>query len=342
MRIDVILEPDLGVDEICELGALAESLGIHRLWVQNYSSAMDPFMSLVPLARRSRRIGLGVVVVSPQELHPLKLANSVLTLNELSAGRAAVVIGRGGDWLGVIDGDYRPRVAPLREALLINRDLARGAGCEQAYSHAGEHYRARYFRTPWRQCRQAPVIYAGVTRDRMLAMAAQAADGAMLADLGLPAIAAGRIAVLERALAQAGRPRRDFIVSDFVGWHVKEDPAATYAEARRELIIRAWLGRWWLEQFLDPDEVEFVDQHRQAFVRAWQTKSGEIEGVPAALVDKLLDGFTITAPVAELDRAIERVLAFRDAGLDELALRVHDNPADAIRLIGERILPVLG
>ncbi len=342
MRIEVILEPDLGVDAICELGLLAESLGIHRLWVQNYSAAMDPFMSLVPLARRSRRIGLGVVVVSPQELHPLKLANSVLTLNELADGRAAVVIGRGGDWLGVIDGDYRPRIAPLQEALRINRDLARGAGCVQPYRYAGEHYRARYFRTPWRHCRQAPLIHAGVTRDRMLAMAAEVADGVMLADLGLPRVVAGRIAVVEKALAQLGRSREDFIVSDFVGWHVKTDAAATYAEARRELIIRAWLGRWWLEQFLAPDEVEFVDRHRQAFVRAWQSRSGEIQGVPPRLVAKLLDGLTITAPAAELDRAIERVLAFREAGVDALALRIHDDPADAIRLIGQRVLPAIG
>ncbi len=51
MKIEIILEPDLSVTEIQELGLLAESCGIHGLWVQNYSSAMDPFMSLVPLTR---------------------------------------------------------------------------------------------------------------------------------------------------------------------------------------------------------------------------------------------------------------------------------------------------
>ena len=99
MRIQIILEPDVSTDQLTELGLLAEKYGIHGLWVQNYATAADPFMSLVPLARASRTIQLGVVIVSPFEEHPLKIATSLLTLNEFSRGRAAVVIGRGGEWL---------------------------------------------------------------------------------------------------------------------------------------------------------------------------------------------------------------------------------------------------
>jgi hypothetical protein len=32
---------------------------------------------------------------------------------------------------------------------------------------------------------------------------------------------------------------------------------------------------------------------------------------------------------------------FAAAGLTEIALRVHDRPADAIRLIGEHVIPAL-
>jgi alkanesulfonate monooxygenase SsuD/methylene tetrahydromethanopterin reductase-like flavin-dependent oxidoreductase (luciferase family) len=69
MKIGIILEPDIALDELTELGLLAERQGIHTLWVQNYATGADPFMSLVPLARATRQIRLGVVIVSPWEMH---------------------------------------------------------------------------------------------------------------------------------------------------------------------------------------------------------------------------------------------------------------------------------
>jgi alkanesulfonate monooxygenase SsuD/methylene tetrahydromethanopterin reductase-like flavin-dependent oxidoreductase (luciferase family) len=339
MKIDVILEPDLTVDEVRELGLLGESLGIHGLWVQNYSAAMDPFMSLVPLAQDSSRIRLGVVLVSPQELHPLKLSNCLLTLNELSRGRASVAIGRGGDWIGSMGGDFTPHVEALRDAVTIVRQLAQGAGRVRPFSYSGKHYQARYFRTPWLGCDTAPVVYAGVTLDRMLNMAAEVADGVMLADLGLPRVAAGRVAVVQAALQSAGRSRGEFRINDFVGWHVKQDANTTYREARRELVIRAWLSPQWLRPFLSEDEVSFVQTHKNAFVKAHQNRTDVIEGIPADIVERIIDGLTITAPLSEIDRALARIREFEDAGVDELALRIHDDPADSIRLIGKHVIP---
>jgi alkanesulfonate monooxygenase SsuD/methylene tetrahydromethanopterin reductase-like flavin-dependent oxidoreductase (luciferase family) len=341
LKIDVILEPDLTADQLVELGLLCEQAGIHGLWLQNYASAPDPFMTLVPLARASRRLRLGVVVVSPQEMHPLKLAVSLLTLNEMTGGRARVVLGRGGEWVGVIGGTFRADVLALEEALQIVRRAARGEGRERALTVAGRHYSVRYSRTPWIGA-EAPLVYAGVTRDRMLAMAARVADGIMLADLGLPRLAAERVRHAEQALVRAGRPRSELRISNFVGWHVKTDPAAVAHEARRELIIRAWLMPDWLRAFLPPEEVEFVHAHKSAFLDAYRTKSGRIHGVPDDLVERLIDGFTITAPLAQIDTALQRVAQFAAAGLDELALRLHDDPATSIRIIGEHVIPSLG
>jgi hypothetical protein len=43
----------------------------------------------------------------------------------------------------------------------------------------------------------------------------------------------------------------------------------------------------------------------------------------------------------QIEPAIETLKAFAAAGLTEIAIRVHDDPADAIRLIGERVIPAL-
>jgi alkanesulfonate monooxygenase SsuD/methylene tetrahydromethanopterin reductase-like flavin-dependent oxidoreductase (luciferase family) len=339
MRIQVILEPDITPDQLTELGLLAEQLGIHALWVQNYATAADPFMSLVPLALASKRIQLGVVIVSPLEMHPLKLATSLLTLNEFSRGRAAVVTGRGGEWLGIMKTEAARPLPAVQEALDIIRAAARGDGKKGAINFEGKVYHARYFRTPWLTQAARPIVYAGVTKERMLRMAARHADGVMLADLGMPSEAGKCAKVLNEELASSGRARQEFRINDFVGWHVKQDRDATFREARRELIIRAWLQKDWLTPFLSEEEADLVQRKKNAFLKAYRERTGTIEGVPQDIIRRLIDGLTITATADQLDTALERLRRFQAAGLDEIALRLHDDPADSIRLIGERVVP---
>lgn len=340
MQIHVILEPDLPAKELCELGLLAEAQGIAGLWVQNYATAGDAFMNLVPLAQASSRIRLGVVIISPQESHPLKIATSLLTLNEFSRGRAMVTLGRGGEWLGAIGGQYSPKVQALMEALTIVCHAARGKGrTKHGFSVPGKHYRAQYFRTPWVTEDRPALVYAGVTRDRMLAMGAQTADGVMLADLGLPRVAADRVRVIREALAATHRPATELRISNFLGWHVKADPAAVAHEARRELVIRAWLARDWLAHFLTPEENEIVQQNKQAFIAAYRDRKGTIEGVPEEIVGKLIGGLTITSTADRMDEPLQRLHDFAAAGLNEICLRLHDDPADSIRIIGRHVIP---
>jgi hypothetical protein len=54
----------------------------------NYGWALDPFFALSLLAHQSSHIRLGPMAISPAELHPLKMANLLFSLNELSGGRA--------------------------------------------------------------------------------------------------------------------------------------------------------------------------------------------------------------------------------------------------------------
>ena len=95
MRLHFIFEPD-SPQRFRELGLLTEQLGFDAVWAPNILSARDPFLAFSLLARDSRTLRMGPVAISPFELHPLKMANSLLTLNELSGGRANLVIGGGG------------------------------------------------------------------------------------------------------------------------------------------------------------------------------------------------------------------------------------------------------
>jgi len=335
MDLDIILEADLQPAQIRELGLLAEGMGIRGIWAQNYARARDAFMTMVPLAEASKKIRVGVVVVSPYEMHPLKIANAVMTLNEFSNGRAMVTIGGGGEWPMVMKVGYGKRITGAREAI----EIVKKATLREAFTYDGKVYSALGFAAPWAED-NPPLIYGGASGPKMLDMAAATADGVMMSDMQVEMMNE-RLDVLRNGLAAHGRGDDEFRISNFIAWHVKEDREASLAEARRELIIRGWLEREWLEPFLEPDDVEFVLKNKMAFLKAFRERHGNIEGVPANIVDTLSEGLSLAGGPESIDRHVEKLRRFAEAGFTEIALRVHDDPAESIRMIGERVLPAL-
>ena len=73
MDIDVIIEPDMTPAQVAEFAVEAERMGVRALWASNYHTNWDPFISLVPAAMATSKIILGVLALSPWEMHPLKM-----------------------------------------------------------------------------------------------------------------------------------------------------------------------------------------------------------------------------------------------------------------------------
>jgi alkanesulfonate monooxygenase SsuD/methylene tetrahydromethanopterin reductase-like flavin-dependent oxidoreductase (luciferase family) len=349
--LDLILEPDLPPDAITELGLLAERLNFRGIWAQNYSSARDAFMSLVPLARASIKIKVGVVIVCPYEMHPMKITNATLSLNEFAEGRGMVVIGSGGEWPEVMrskvfHSSYNKRRTHIKEALEITKKSI----SDKTISYEGQAYSAVRFSTAWHK-ESPPLIYHGACGPKMIEVGAPIADGIMMSDV-MPAMFSKRLSALRVAREAAQKSFQNsspgidskqdsFRISNFVAWHVREDRERSYAEARRELIIRGWLEQDWLEPYLTKTETASILKNRWPFLKAWVARHGNIEGVPPHVTAKLVEGLTLAGDLNDLDRHIERLKKFSDAGFTEVALRIHEDPADSIRLIGEQVLPAL-
>lgn len=335
METDVILEADVTPTQVAELAQVAEGYGIRGLWTQNFANGRDPFMSLMPAAAATRRIMLGAVVVSPYEMHPLKMANLVSTLNEASKGRGMMVIGGGGEWPGVLKVGYGKRVTGVGEAIAMVHRAVRG----QVVKWDGEVFSARYFRSTWVKG-EPPVIYAGATGPKMLDMAARFADGTMMSDIIEPMLP-GTMQTLHDALERHGRKRGEFRVNNFCAFHVKQDREASFAEARREMMLRGWLGEEWYEPLLTAEESAVVAANKNAFLTAYRTRSGEIKGVAPEICAKLVEGLSLAGDISDLDRHVERLKKFAAAGMTENALRLHDDPLEALHIIGRELLPRL-
>jgi hypothetical protein len=174
----------------------------------------------------------------------------------------------------------------------------------------------------------------------MLKATVPAADGVMYSDMTRQLIA-GAVGATRAALAARDRPAGGYRINNIWAWHVKADRAAARREACRELLLRGLLEPWYLESFLEPGECALVATEKRAFFQAYRDRSGLIQGVPDALVDKLIANFTFTGTPDDIEGRLPELTAFADAGVHELNFRLHDDPAEAIRLIGERVIPAL-
>jgi alkanesulfonate monooxygenase SsuD/methylene tetrahydromethanopterin reductase-like flavin-dependent oxidoreductase (luciferase family) len=340
MRIHFIFEPD-SPEQFLELGMRAEEYGFEAVWTANHLSARDPFMSFALLARESSKIRMGPVAVSPFELHPLKMSNQLFTLNEFCQGRANIVVGGGGGTLIAMNlksGRYvmHPHmVTGVRECV----DFLKGISPDEPLNFEGELFQVQNHQPVW-ATDSPPLIYVGATKPQMLRMAASVADGVMFSDLTL-----GRLdetmKILNDALAASKRSATGFRINNLMAWHVKRDRSEAMAEARRKLWVRGMVERWYISPVLNESDCKFVADNMPAFIKAYTTNSPEIEGVPDEIVDTIVDELTFTGDLSDIDELIERFWRFKNAGVNEMGLRLYDDPAYSIQVIGETIGPEL-
>lgn len=335
MKIDVILDARAKAQELAELGQLAESCGINGVWVSSLLDSRDPFANMALLAQTTTRIHIGPIAVNPFDTHPVKIASSLLTLNEMASGRARIVIGGGGEALQALDIRPERRVRAVRESVEIIRAAASG----ERVSYVGELFRVSNLQLRWLES-AAPAIYVGASQQQMLRMAARCADGIMMSDMP-PRPAVQAIATLDTALKSHGRQRPEFTTNVFTAWHVYQDRDQALREARRWLLLRGIFRPWLLAEFLDPADVDLVMASQSAFVKAFAAGSHLVEGVPDRVLDKMVDKLTVSGSPDDMDPVVDKLRQLRDAGLSSVALRLYADPAASIRLIGERVVPAL-
>ena len=337
MKIDIILEPDLTPEEICDLGLLAESYGIDSVWTSNYFSHWDPFISLTQLANQSKKIKLGILAVSPFEMHPLKIANSLLTLNEISQGRAQIAVGAGEGNLTAMNLDTPKKIVlAVREALeIINKaccnDLKKG--------YEGEIFSVSLPCDYGWAKQKKPIVYGTAYRHMMMRMEGRVADGVY--------IGATPPEVLEEAIdnIQIGKEKRldgneNILINSFWAWHIKSDKEEAYKESRRELAWRARkLEKSLLQHYFSDDECEEIAAKFESFVDAYFDRSGNIKDIDIEIANKLCRVFTSTGDLADLGSEIVRFKQFEKMGQTHLSLRLHDDPKAALDIIGTEVLP---
>ena len=341
MKIDIILDPTHTTEEFAELGIIAEQLGFNAVLTANYPSAIDPFINFSILAKATQKIRMGPVAISPFETHPLKLSNLLYGLNQLSNGRAKIIVGGGGGTL--ISMGLKPNrrtmypnmVQGVRECV----EFLTGLSADKAISFNKEIFQIAGPKPQWID-QPRPQIYVAATKPQMLSMAAKVADGLMMSDVTLARVD-DCMAIIDKSLKDNGRDRKTIAVSNLFSWHVKNDREEAVKEARAKLFVRGMLENWYISTFLDPEESQIVEDNFHAFAYAYAHNTDVIEGVPDVIIDKLLNHLTFTGDFNDVDRFVEEMVQFKNSGLDEFAIRLYDNPEQSMGIIAEHVVPHL-
>ncbi len=155
----------------------ADRRGVDGVWVGDEGPARDPFAVLAAAAVRTTSIGLGVGVTNPYLRHPGATAATMLTVHELSGGRAKLGIGAGGEMSLAPYGLVASRpVAALADAIRI----ARAVGANQPT----EGYEPPDLAVTEQAIGVPLPIFVGARGERLNRLASEVADGAFVA--GMP------------------------------------------------------------------------------------------------------------------------------------------------------------
>ena len=219
MKVDIRVPVGLPVAETAEFIAGCEAAGFSGVGVHDHQhSGRDVFLTLALAAERTSKLEVYPATTNPVTRHPMVLASLAHTLEEIAPERVRLTVGPGYLAVGNI-GRPRATVEAMRRAILTIRGLLRG-----------ERLEFNGVETRLRNVTDRPTpIFMTAAGPRMVELAGEVADGALLlVGLHPKAVEAARRR-LEAGAARAGRSLDGFETIFITPTTVAEDGK----EARR-------------------------------------------------------------------------------------------------------------
>ena len=326
LKVDIRVPVGLRVPESADFIAGCEAAGFAGVGVHDHQhSGRDVYLTLALAAERTSTLALYPATSNPVTRHPMVLASLAHTLEEIAPGRIRLTVGPGYLSVGSI-GRPRASLDNMRETIITIRRLLRG----ESVTFNGVETRLRNVSDP------PTPVYMTAAGPRMVELAGEVADGALLlVGLHPKAIETARLK-LEAGARRAARDLKDFHTIFITPMAVSEDSK----EARR------WPQRWFRpgQSWITYPSKSNLFWLREAGI---ELEDGlQPEEVDDELSDRICDAFglfgTAEECLARLKRAvkesaIDHVFIFpahtRDGG--------YEMPHSEVKVFNETIFPGL-
>ncbi len=284
-----------------------ESLGYTDIWVPDERLLRNVYISLATIAGATERVGLGPAVTNPYTRHPAHTAAAIATVDELSGGRASLAYGAGGgmESYGI---DRRNPLGAIREAIDISHLLFTG----ETVSYEGSFYRLDRTQLDFGPVRPIPV-YVAARGPRILELAGEKADGAIIGGFASPSGLEYAIESIERGRDRAGRPAGAVDVMSWLYASVDDDPKAARTAVSRMVLASLITSR----PIIDRIGIRLPDALRAHLdATGWAYPKETPEEASALLPDEIVDAFAIHGTPADVR---ERLQTVRAAGIDHVS-----------------------
>ena len=227
------LSPRESIERFVSLGARAEAIGAHAMWIVDSQLAMkDAYMALAVLARETKTLKIGPGVTNLVTRHETVVANAMTTLATLAPGRVLVGVGAGDSSVFPL-GRQPMTIADCDAGIRRLRSLLSGnSACYQ-----GGDVSLSFKADP------VPPIYLAASQPRMLHLAGAVADGVIIMGPSDPDTVRMQMNQVDEGARQAGRNPaevvRDLWVTMAVGGASAVNDVKSWASAQAR-----WLARW--------------------------------------------------------------------------------------------------
>ncbi|MCK6576617.1 MAG: LLM class flavin-dependent oxidoreductase [Anaerolineae bacterium] len=328
-QISIALQTSKSAAEYVALARLIDTYPFDGVTVYCDAPYHPGFAPLLLMAPHLRRARLGVAAISPARVHPIDIAAQAALLADLAAGGVYIGLARGA-WLR--DHGIAEHAQPIRqigEAAAVIRMLLEG----RSGGYDGAIYRiAPHVRAPYPLPGQSIPLLIGSWGRRLCALAGEIADEVKVGGSANPDV----VPVIHQYTAK-GRDRAGR-APDAVGVVIgavtvcDEDRALARQTARRSVAL--YLP---VVALLDPTVQ--VDPALVARLQA-AVEADRLNDAAALISDDLLEKFAFAGDPDDLIRQTEALFA---AGASRVEFGTpHGIPsANGIRLLGERVIPVL-
>ncbi len=327
MKFGLTLAPVEPLSQLVKYAQLAEDVGFENIWLSPVGPWFkDTIIYLTAIAAQTKKIGLGLMATTPFERHPGTLAAEMLTLNEISSGRARLGVAIGVfqklKQLGV---ETKLRFTAMKETIEVVKKLSTG----ESVTYQGKFVQLNGLRFPW--AKSFPVYVAGSSH-RSLQLAGEIADGAIVAHFP-PSYAKWANGEMCSAAEKNGRERKEveLLVQEMTVMMSDKEEALSRAkkviiDPFRPRTVLFYLGpalwaskesRVFERSGFQPAEIEAI-QREEKYLNSFE--EGNVDPsrldsvIPSALEDKICKTL---AMIGNSKDCLEKIKAYEDAGVSE-------------------------
>jgi F420-dependent oxidoreductase-like protein len=340
MRTATTIELSRAASEVAEFAVEVEKLGLDVCWVAEAWGADAP-SALGYLAARTERMLLGSGVLQVGIRSPVMVAQTAITLSNLSNGRFLLGLGASGPQ--VIEGlhgvSFNRPLARMAETVDIVRQVFAGG----KISHSGKEFqipRPGGEAVPMRlstRAEHAIPIYLAALSPAMLRLTGRIADGWLGTSFVPEGAGDAYFSHLDEGLASAGRSRADIDVCQGaeVAFAADEHELRGMVAARKKELAFSLGG-------MGSSSTNFYNQaySRQGWAEVaaevrerWQR--GDRDGAAGVVTDEMVLATTL---IGTEDMVRARLGVWRDAGVDTVRLYpAGDTMDDRLRTLGRAI-----